>query len=136
MEFAEEMFATPADLDLSRRTEADKKTVDGGGGGGAGDDAAPLPVDLVCNGVWKPVQQVPFRFDLVVLANTVRTSTFSMHPSVLGQAARRICVVFPPPSSKQIYPAITGITLHINASTTRNPLLGTCTWNFYGVWGR
>ena len=54
MEFAEEMFATPADLDRSRRAEAGEKVGEGDGGV----DAAPLPVDLVCNGVWRPVQQV------------------------------------------------------------------------------
>lgn len=58
VEFAEEMFATPADLDRSRLTEAGEKG--GGGDGKGGDDAAPLPVDLVCNGVWRPVQQVQY----------------------------------------------------------------------------
>ena len=54
VEFAEEMFAIPADLDRSRRTESGKKEGEGVGEG----DTAPLPVDLVCNGVWRPLQQV------------------------------------------------------------------------------
>lgn len=65
MEAAEDMFASPAELEGGAAT--------GGDGAGAGaqrglDDAvAPLPVDLVCNGVWRPVQQARFVVVVVVV---------------------------------------------------------------------
>ncbi|CAN0116944.1 unnamed protein product [Scytosiphon promiscuus] len=48
----EDMFASPLDVDESPREEAGK------GADKAMDATAPLPVDLVCNGVWRPMQQV------------------------------------------------------------------------------
>lgn len=44
------MFTMPAELDEANDKEA--------GIAGGTDAAAPLPVDLVCIGVWRPVQQV------------------------------------------------------------------------------
>ncbi|CAM9593693.1 unnamed protein product [Ectocarpus fasciculatus] len=61
VEAAEDMFASPAGLDLEcsplgeteeKQEEAKAKAVK------EVDVMAPLPVDLVCNGVWRPVQQV------------------------------------------------------------------------------
>lgn len=67
VEAAEDMFASPAELEGGA---VDGGTAAGGAGAGAQrglDAAAPLPVDLVCNGVWWPVQQARVFFCLAVL---------------------------------------------------------------------
>ncbi|CAM9379054.1 unnamed protein product, partial [Ectocarpus sp. 13 AM-2016] len=62
VEAAEDMFASPAGLDLegSPLGEKEEKEENGAKTGTVKevDAMAPLPVDLVCNGVWRPVQQV------------------------------------------------------------------------------
>ncbi|CAM9236441.1 unnamed protein product [Ectocarpus sp. 6 AP-2014] len=62
VEAAEDMFASPAGFDLegSPLGEKDEKEEDGAKTGTVKevDAMASLPVDLVCNGVWRPVQQV------------------------------------------------------------------------------
>lgn len=57
MEAAEDMFASPAELEGGA---VDGAKADGEAGEGGVDAVAPLPVDLVCNGVWRPVQQARF----------------------------------------------------------------------------
>lgn len=62
MEAAEDMFASPAGLDLEFSPLGEKEEQEEGvaktGTVKEVDAMAPLPVDLVCNGVWRPVQQV------------------------------------------------------------------------------
>lgn len=61
MEAAEDMFASPAELEGGSVVGGTAAAVRGLAGAQAGLDAvAPLPVDLVCNGVWRPVQQARF----------------------------------------------------------------------------
>lgn len=54
IEAAEDMFGSPME-DLNGAGGAKGE---GKGDGKEKNDMAPLPVDLVCNGVWRPVQQV------------------------------------------------------------------------------
>lgn len=62
MEAAEDMFASPAGLDLEGSPVEEKEEKEEEGMKTRAvkevDAMAPLPVDLVCNGVWRPVQQV------------------------------------------------------------------------------
>ncbi|CAM9502390.1 unnamed protein product [Ectocarpus sp. 8 AP-2014] len=62
VEAAEDMFASPAGLDLEGSPLGEKEEKEEGGAKTGAvkevDAMAPLPVDLVCNGVWRPVQQV------------------------------------------------------------------------------
>lgn len=70
IEASEDMFLAPVDLikraspeeyhdqEPGKAGDGGGSTLEGRGGSGNASDVAPLPVDLVCNGVWRPLQQV------------------------------------------------------------------------------